>query len=320
MGFLGESCSGVGPSLGLFSGAMANRLPPLLPCLLLTASVASAQEQDFSKVEVKTVPVAGSVSMLQGSGGNIAVLVGPDGVLIVDDEYAPLVPKIKAAVAKLSPKPIRFVVNTHWHGDHTGGNALLGTDGAVIVAQDNVYKRLSTEQMNGFSKKTMPAAPAAALPLVTYADGVTFRFDGEEVQVLHVAPAHTDGDSVIWFKKANVVHMGDNFFNGLYPFIDFGSGGSIDGMVADVDLILGRIDDSTKVIPGHGPLASKADLKKFRDMLATISGRVKKAIQDGKTLDQIIAMKPTAEFDAAWGHGFLKPEDFVGLVYSGLKH
>jgi cyclase len=298
---------------------MPNRLLLALPLVLLTAASASAQDQDFSKVEVKTVPVAGSVSMLQGSGGNIGVLVGADGVLIVDDEYASLVPKIKAAVAQLSPKPIRFVVNTHWHGDHTGGNAPMGTDGAVIVAQDNVYKRLSTEQVNGFSKKTIPPSPAVALPQVTFADSVTFQFDGEEVAVLHVAAAHTDGDSVIWFKKANVVHMGDNFFNGLYPFIDTGSGGSIDGMVAAVGLVLGRIDDQTKVIPGHGPLGSKADLKKFHDMLATVRDRIKKAIQQGKTQDQVVASKPTAEFDAVWGHGFLKPEDFVAMTYAGLK-
>jgi cyclase len=298
---------------------MAPRHLRLLAPLLLTATAAFAQDQDFSKVEMKTVPVSGSVSMLQGSGGNIGVLVGADGVLIVDDEYAPLVPKIKAAVAALNPKPIRFVVNTHWHGDHTGGNAGMGTDGAVIVAQDNVYKRMSTENFNSFRKVMTPASPAVALPVVSFADSVNFHFDGEEVSALHVAPAHTDGDSVIFFKKANVVHMGDNFFNGMYPFIDFGSGGSLDGMVAADDLVLARIDDGTKVIPGHGPLGTKADLKKFRDMLATVGGRIKKAVQDGKTLDQVIAMKPTADFDAAWGNGFFKPADFIGLVYTGVK-
>jgi cyclase len=297
---------------------MPNRLLLALSLVLFAAS-ASAQDQDFSKVEVKTVPVAGSVSMLQGSGGNIGVLVGPDGVLLVDDEFAPLVPKIRAAVAQLSPKPIRFVVNTHWHGDHTGGNALLGTDGAVIVAQDNVRKRLSTEQFGAFSKKSIPASPAVALPIVTFTEGLAFHLDGEDIEVFHVVPAHTDGDSIIWFHKANVVHMGDNFFNGLYPFIDTGSGGSIDGMVTAVGLVLGRIDDQTKVIPGHGPLGSKADLKKFHDMLATIRDRIKKAIQQGKTQDQVVASKPSADFDAVWGHGFLKPDDFVAMTYAGLK-
>jgi cyclase len=290
-----------------------------LVAALLASGPALAQDQDFSKVDVKNVPISGAVSMLQGSGGNIGVLVGADGVLLVDDEYAPLVPKILAAVKQLSPKPIRFVVNTHWHGDHTGGNAGMGTEGATIVAQDNVRKRLSTDQYNKVFKRATPASPAIALPVVTFAEGLTFHFDGEDVEVVHVVPAHTDGDSVLWFRKANVVHMGDNFFNGLYPFIDVGSGGSVDGMVTAVDSVLARIDDQTKVIPGHGPLGTKADLKKFRDMLATIRDRIKKDIAAGMTQDQVVASKPTAEFDAAWGGGFLKPEAFTTLVYGALK-
>ena len=294
--------------------------PLLALCVvLLSAASASAQDQDFSKVEVKTVPLAGSVSMLEGSGGNIGVLVVADGVLVVDDEYAPLVPKILAAVKQLSPKPVRFVVNTHWHGDHTGGNAGMGTEGAVIVAQDNVFKRLSTEQYSAFMKKSIPPSPAIALPVVSFADSLTFHFDGEQVDVFHVVTAHTDGDSVLWFRKANVVHMGDVFFNGIYPFIDTGSGGSIDGMVTALDTVLGRINDETKVIPGHGPVGTKADLKKFRDMLATVRDRIRKAIQQGKTQDQVVASKPSAEFDAAWGNGFLKPEAFVAMTYAGMK-
>ncbi len=298
---------------------MLYRVLPALSLLLLLPCPAAAQEEDFSKVTVKTTPVAGSVSMLQGEGGNIGVLVGPEGVLLVDDEFAPLVPKIEAAVKQLSPKPIRFVVNTHFHGDHTGGNAGLGTDGAIIVAQDNVRKRLSTEQFSRIRKVTVPPAPAAALPVITFLDSVSFHLDGEDIDVFHVAAAHTDGDSVVWFKKSNVVHAGDLLFNGLYPFIDFGAGGSIDGMVAGADLVLSRINDATKIIPGHGPVASKADLKRYRDMLATIQDRVRKAIKDGKTLDQTVAMKPTAEFDAAWGNGFFKPDAFVAFVYGGLK-
>jgi cyclase len=291
-----------------------------LPLLLLLGVRASAQQQDFSKVEVKTTSVAGSVSMLEGSGGNIGVLVGPEGVLLVDDEFAPLVPKILAAVKQLSQKPVRFVVNTHWHGDHVGGNAPLGTDGAVIVAQDNVRKRMSTEQFSHFSNSAIPPSPDIALPIITFADSVSFHLDGEDVEVFHVAAAHTDGDSIIWFRKANAVHAGDVFFNGNYPFIDTGSGGSIDGVVTACDLVLSRINDGTKVIPGHGPLGSKADLKKYRDMLATIRDRIRKAIAEGKTQDQVVASKPTAEFDAVWGNGFLKPEAFVAMTYSGLKH
>jgi cyclase len=300
---------------------MRSHGPPLLSALVLLASAATvlAQEQDFSKVEVKTVPVAGAVSMLQGSGGNIGVSVGPDGVLIIDDEYAPLVPKIRAAVTKLSTKPIRFVVNTHWHGDHTGGNGPLGQDGVVIVAHDNVRKRMMSEHFNPFFKSTTKPAPAEALPIVTFAEGVTFHFNGEDIEVIHLAPAHTDGDAAVWFQKANVLHTGDEFFNGLYPFIDLSSGGSIDGVVAAADLLLGRINDQTKIIPGHGPLASKADLTKYRNMLAAIRDRVKRAIQEGKTLDQVVAAKPSADFDAVWGNGFFKPDQFVALIYTGLK-
>lgn len=290
-----------------------------LPVALLGAASASAQDEDFSKVQVKTLSVAGSVSMLEGSGGNIGVLAGPDGVLLVDDEFAPLVPKIRAAVQQLSPKPIRFVVNTHWHGDHTGGNAPLATDGAVIIAQDNVRKRLSTEQFHAFTKKVIPPSPAVALPVVTFAQSLTLHFDGEDVEVLHVNSAHTDGDSILLFRKANVVHMGDVLFNGMYPFIDVSTGGSVDGVVAAVDLVLGRIDDQTKIIPGHGPLATKADLKRYRNMLATIRDRIKKAIGEGKTLDQVVASKPSADFDAVWGNGFFKPEAFVAATYAGLK-
>ena len=297
---------------------MASRLLLALCLILMAARPTSAQE--MQEVTMKTTPIAGGVSMLAGEGGNIGVLVGPEGVLLVDDEYGPLVPKILAAVKQLSPKPIRFVVNTHWHRDHVGGNEALGTDGAVIVAQDNVRKRMSTEQFSHFMNKTIPASPAIALPILTFVDTVSFHLDGEEVEVLHVAPAHTDGDSVVFFKQANAVHMGDVFFVGMYPFIDFGSGGSVDGVVAAVDMVLARTDGTTRFIPGHGPLATAAVVKQYRDMLATIRDRIKKAIAEGKTLDQTVALKPTAEFDAAWGGGFLKPADFVALLYNGLKH
>jgi len=298
---------------------MPQRLLVSVASVLLSAAPAFAQDQDFSKVEVKTVPVAGSVSMLQGSGGNIAVLVGPEGVLVVDDEFAPLVPKILTAIGRLSSKPVRFVVNTHWHGDHTGGNAILGAEGAVIVAQDNVRKRMSTEQFNAFIKRRSPPSPAIALPIVTFAEGVRFYLDGEDIEVTHIGPGHTDGDSTVWFHKANVIHMGDNFFNGMYPAIDGDAGGSLDGMVTALEGVLGRIDDQTKVIPGHGPLGTKADLKRFHDMLVTIGDRVRQAIHDGKTQDQVLAMKPSADLDAVWGNGFLKPDFFVTLVYVLLK-
>ena len=290
----------------------------VLAATLMLTSVALGEEQDWSKVEVKVVPVAGGVSMLVGEGGNIAVTTGKDGVFLVDDQFAPLLPKIRTAVKTLGDGPIRFVVNTHFHGDHTGSNAQLGEAGAVIVAQENVRKRLGVERVNSRTRERTPPAPPAAWPLVTYADGVTLYLNGDELEVTHVARAHTDGDSIVRFRKANVVHMGDTFFNGNYPFIDVDSGGSIDGVIAAADRVLASIDAGTKLIPGHGPLGTKADLQTYREMLAGIRDRVKALIAQGKTLDQVIAARPTAQWDATWGKGFMKPDLFVGFVHRSL--
>jgi len=290
----------------------------VLAATLMLTSVALAEEQDWSKVEVKVVPVAGGVSMLVGEGGNIAVTTGKDGVFLVDDQFAPLLPKIRAAVKTLGDGPIRFVVNTHFHGDHTGNNAQLGEAGAVILAQENVRKRLGMERVNSRTGERTPPAPPAAWPLVTYADGVTLYLNGDELEVTHVARAHTDGDSIVRFRKANVVHMGDTFFKGSYPFIDVDSGGSIDGVIAAADRVLASIDAGTKLIPGHGPLGTKAELQSYREMLAGIRDRVKALIAQGKTLDQVIAARPTAQWDATWGGGFMKPDIFVGFVHRSL--
>jgi glyoxylase-like metal-dependent hydrolase (beta-lactamase superfamily II) len=287
-----------------------------LPILLL---VAVARAQDYSQVEIKAETVAGGVWMLTGAGGNIGVCAGPDGVFLIDDQFAPLTEKIRAAVAKISDRPIRFLLNTHFHGDHTGGNENLGKAGVLIVAHDNVRTRLSTEQFNAFFNRKTPPAPAAALPVVTFADAVTFHLNGDEIHAFHVPPAHTDGDSVVHFRKANAVHMGDLFFNGLYPFIDTGAGGSIDGMIAAVDLVLGRTDAKTRFIPGHGPLGDRAALQAFRDMLAGVRDRIRPLVEAGKTLEEIRAAKPTAEWDEKWGKGFMKPEQFVGIVVDGMR-
>ena len=290
----------------------------VLAATLMLTSVALAEEQDWSKVELKVLPVAGGVSVLVGAGGNIAVTTGKDGVFLVDDQFAPLFPKIRAAVKTLGDGPIRFVVNTHFHGDHTGNNAQLGEAGAVILAQENVRKRLGMERGNSRTGERTPPAPPAAWPLVTYADGVTLYLNGDELEVTHVARAHTDGDSIVRFRKANVVHMGDTFFKGSYPFIDVDSGGSIDGVIAAADRVLASIDAGTKLIPGHGPLGTKADLQTYREMLAGIRDRVKALIAQGKTLDQVIAARPTAQWDATWGGGFMKPDIFVGFVHRSL--
>jgi cyclase len=284
-----------------------------------SAPRAIAHDQDFSKVEIVTTPLAPGVSMLTGSGGNIGLSVGDDGAFIIDDQYAPLTDKINAAVAKLTQRPVRFVINTHWHWDHTGGNENYGKAGSVIVAHDNVRKRMSTEQVNQFFKRTSPPSPAAALPVITFADSLTLHLNGDDVEVTHVAPAHTDGDVVVRFAKANVVHMGDLYMNGFYPFVDVSSGGRVDGVVAAADKVLAMVNDQTKIIPGHGPLATKATLKEYRDMLATIRDRITAQMKAGKSLAEIQAAAPTKDFDATWGNGFLKPDQFVALVHASLR-
>jgi glyoxylase-like metal-dependent hydrolase (beta-lactamase superfamily II) len=279
----------------------------------------TVQDQDFSKVEMATTKVTDGVYMLAGAGGNIGVSTGEDGVFLIDDEYAPLTDRIKTAVAAISDKPIRFLLNTHWHGDHTGGNENLGQGGVLIVAHENVRKRMSVEQfIEAFGRK-VPASPKLALPVVTFTDAVTFHLNGDEIRSFHVPPAHTDGDSIIHFKAANVLHMGDCFFNGMYPFIDVSSGGSVDGMIAAANQALGLADAGTKIIPGHGPLGEREALKAFRDMLVTVRSRIEPMRVAGKTLEQVQAAKPTADLDAKWGGGFLKADVFVGIVYQSLK-
>ncbi|HVP61020.1 MAG TPA: MBL fold metallo-hydrolase [Myxococcaceae bacterium] len=290
----------------------------LLAVSMVLGSVAMAEDPDWSKVEVKVVPVAGGVSMLVGQGGNIGVTTGKDGIFLIDDQFEPLLPKIRAAVKTLADGPIRFVVNTHFHADHTGSNAKLGEAGAVILAQENVRRRLGMERIHPQTKERTPAKPPEAWPLVTYASGINLYLNGDELEVIHLARAHTDGDSIIRFRKANVVHMGDTFFNGMYPFIDVDSGGSIDGIIAAADQVLPTIDDRTRLIPGHGPLGTKTELRAYRDMLAGIRDRVKALIAQGRTLDQVIAAKPTAQWDATWGKGFIAPDIFTAVVHRSL--
>ncbi len=284
----------------------------------LFAAAASAQE-DFSKVEIQTEKLADTVYMMTGSGGNLGVSVGEDAVFVIDDQFAPLTPKIQAAIAKLTDKPVKFVLNTHWHFDHTGGNENVGKAGAIIVAHENVRKRLSAEGFIEFlGMKTKPE-PKIALPVVTFTRDLSFHLNGDDIEVHHVPRAHTDGDSIVQFRKSNVVHMGDTFFNKLYPFIDTSSGGSVAGVIAAVDRILKVAGDDTKIIPGHGPLGNKADLKAYREMLAAVSGNIRSQIGAGKTLEQVIASKPTAKYDEVWGKGFLAPEKFVAMLYGNLK-
>jgi cyclase len=282
------------------------------------AAAASAQE-DFSKVEIRTEKLADTVYMMTGSGGNLGVSVGEDAVFVIDDQFAPLTAKIQAAIANLTSKPVKFVLNTHWHFDHTGGNENLGKAGAIIVAHENVRKRLSTEGFIEFLGMKTKAEPKVALPVITFTRDLTFHLNGDELVVSHAPRAHTDGDSIVRFAKSNVVHMGDTFFNKLYPFIDSSSGGTVAGVLAAVDGVLKTAGDNTKIIPGHGPLGNKADLKAYRDMLAAVSGNIRGQIKAAKTLEQVIASKPTAKYDEVWGTGFLAPEKFVEMLYKSLK-
>jgi glyoxylase-like metal-dependent hydrolase (beta-lactamase superfamily II) len=288
----------------------------IISCLVATSAFA---QQDFSKVQIKTIPVARGVYMLVGSGGNIGLSVGQDGAFLIDDQYAPLTDKILKAISAVTDKPVHFLVNTHWHYDHTGGNENIGKGDTIIVAHENVRKRLAKGQFMKVFNANIPPSPPKALPVITFDDSVTFHWNDETLEVVHARSAHTDGDAVIYFKSTNVVHVGDLFFNGIYPFIDGESGGSMEGVIAGVGEVLDRIDDNTKVIPGHGPLGNKTDLKAYRDMLAGVHERMTKLIKAGKHIDEIVAAKPTADYDAKWGGGFLKPDQWVQIVYSAMQ-
>ena len=288
-------------------------------CVGLAAAPAAVAAQNFDTVQVRTIKAGDGVYMLQGLGGNIGVSSGADGVVLVDDQYAPLTEKIRAALASLNPGPIRFVLNTHWHFDHTGGNENFGKAGVVIVAHENVRRRMSAAQFMTSFPQVVPASPSGALPVVTFTDAVTFYYNGDSISAIHVPPAHTDGDVIVWFRHANVIHMGDTFFNGRYPLVDLASGGSSEGFITAADRVLALVDANTKIIPGHGPLGDRAALQAFRTMMATVRDRIKKAIAAGQTLDQVKASKPTAEFDAVWGNGRITPTLFVEILYQDLS-
>ncbi len=278
-----------------------------------------AAQQDFSNVEITTIPLRGGVYMLIGSGGNIGVSVGEDGPFVVDDQYAPLTEKILAAIASITDGSVRFVLNTHWHGDHVGGNENLGKAGAMIVAHENVRKRLNPEEFPEVMARSQQAPPDA-LPVVTFTDGVTFYWNGEEIRAFHVAHAHTDGDAIIHYTNANVIHMGDTFFNGSYPYIDVDAGGHIDGMIHAAGAVLEITNSETQIIPGHGELATPDDLREYRAMLITVRDRIQVMVNDGMSVEEIVAARPTRDLDDEWGpEGWFIPGDrMVELTARGL--
>lgn len=287
--------------------------------VVVLLAVTALYAQGFDQVTIETTPLTANVHMLVGAGGNIGVSVGSNGVLLIDTQFAPLTDKIVAAVRELSDQPIRLVINTHWHFDHVDGNENLAKLGAVIIAHENVRQRMSTGAMlEPFRRQVPPAAPAA-LPVVTFRDALSLHWNGDQLQLVHVPPAHTDGDTFIYFREANVLHTGDLYFNGMYPYIDVAAGGSLDGMIAAVDQVLKVVKDDTKIIPGHGPLSGVQELRAYRAMLKTVSDRVGPMVRQGKSRDEVIAAKPTSDLDAHWKAEVLKPDDWVGIVYDGFK-
>lgn len=285
-------------------------------CFGLIAATGHAADRDFSETQIVTAPVAGTVYMLTGEGGNIAVSVGGDGILMVDDQFASLHGKIQAAIDALSGSDVRFLLNTHWHGDHTGGNEALTGEGAVIIAHDNVRKRLKAGQYVPFFDRTIDPRSKGALPVVTFESSMTVYFNDERVDVLHLPSGHTDGDSIVFFRGSNVVHMGDHFFNGLYPYVDLSSGGDVEGYIKNIETVLGGLQDGVKIIPGHGPLADKEDLKVFLAMLKEATGIVKQAVADGQTLQQVLAKGLPENITGKWGGGFLSTDKWLEILYT----
>jgi cyclase len=288
--------------------------------LALVAATAGAQQQrDFSKVEIKTTDLGHRTYMLEGQGGNITVAVADDGVIMVDGEFAPLHDKIKAAIAKLTSAPVRYLVNTHFHGDHSGGNAPFAKDGTVVVAHANVKKRLAEGSVNGLTGAKTPPAAADALPAKTYATSLTLTLKGRTAVLHHAANAHTDGDTYVWFKGANVLATGDTVTLGRYPNIDFASGGNIKGMIAAADAYLKLANDQTKIVPGHGNLTNRAVLVQYRAMLVDARDRMAKFVKAGKSEDEALAAKPYADYDAKLGVNDQQSKNFIRVVYHSLK-
>src|SRR5947207_6040972 len=294
-------------SVMALSGPLSAQQPP-----------AASAPPDFSKVEIKITGLGDNVHMLEGQGGNITVAVAKDGIIMVDGEFAPLHDKIKAAIATFSKLPIKYLINTHYHADHTGGNEPFANDGVIIVAQENVRARLEAGTTNGLTGAKTPPAPKATLPSDTYTNFSKIRLSGRVADLRHIANAHTDGDTYVWFKTANVLATGDTFTNGRYPNIDFANGGNIKGMIAATDAHLKLINAKSRVVPGHGPIADKAALTEYRAMLVTARDRMAALVKEGKSEDDVLAAKPFADLDKKWAPTELASKNFIRVVYHSL--
>ncbi|HEV7660102.1 MAG TPA: MBL fold metallo-hydrolase [Allosphingosinicella sp.] len=288
----------------------------VLTALLLLAAAPALAHQPPPAGEIRVERIAPGIAVLFGRGGNIGLSYGADGNILIDDQYAPATARVLAAVATLDPDPIRYVINTHWHGDHTGGNENLGRAGTVIVAHDNVRLRMAMAQV--VRGEAVPASPGGALPVITFSENLTFHFNGDDIRAIHVDNAHTDGDSLIYWTRANVLHMGDTYFNGMLPFIDLDSGGSIDGAIVAVETGLGLANEETRIIPGHGPMARRADLVRYRDMLIDLRSRVGQGIAAGRTLAQIKAERLADGYGPP--DGFISPDSLIETIHRSLTH
>jgi cyclase len=286
--------------------------------LLAQQPAASPPPPDFSKVEIKITDLGDNIHMLEGQGGNITVAVARDGIIVVDSEFAPLHDKIKAAIATISKLPIKYLIDTHYHADHTGGNELFAKDGAIVVAQDNVKKRLEEGTTNGLTGARTPAAPKGALPSDTYTNFSKIRLTGRVADLKHIGNAHTDGDTYVWFKTANVLSTGDTFTNGRYPNIDFANRGNINGMITATDAYLKLTNARSRIVPGHGPLADRAALVAYRMMLVTARERMAALVKQGKSETEVIAAKPFADLNVKWAPTELAGTNFVRVVYHSL--
>lgn len=282
------------------------------------AATNARAQQDMADVRIEAQPVAPGIHMLVGRGGNIGVSTGADGIFLIDDQFAPLHDRIVAAVAAIQPGPIGFILNTHWHGDHTGGNEAFGSGGALIFAHAAVRARMRSEQFVVAFDRHVPPSPPSALPVVTFTRDLTLHLNGQTIRAVHVPAAHTDGDVAVHFVEADVIHAGDVFFAGRYPFIDLSSGGSIDGVIAAASGILESAGEGTKIIPGHGPLANRDDLLRYRDLLLLARERVATALAAGMELSEIVASDPLGDQDPSWGSGFITADGFVKIVYASL--
>ncbi|MES1224214.1 MAG: MBL fold metallo-hydrolase [Bacteroidota bacterium] len=290
------------------------RIFSLLLSALFIIQASYAQNENFDSVQIKTTKLTESVYMLEGSGGNIGVCIGADGTFMIDDQFAPLTKKIKAAIAKITDKPVQFLINTHFHGDHSGGNENFGGEGTIIVSQENSRKRMEADRFFGNPPKNNITDASKILPKITFTQSMSFYYNGETIQIFHLGEAHTDGDAIIYFKKSDILHMGDVFVRYGFPYIDEPRGGNINGMIETIDTVLNQITDATKIIPGNGQLSSKKEMIEYNNMLKTIRDRVKKSVDEGKTLEQVMETNPLSGFEQRG----VSAKDFIKVVYDSI--